>query len=104
MASITTRKNGSRFITFVDADGRSQTITLGKVAMRYVALALLGVCAAKALFFDLAELAMAWRIGSFLALGLVLLGVAAAYGGIALRAKEANRRLEDADSNTDPLG
>ena len=36
MASITTRKNGSRFITFVDADGRSQTITLGKVAMRYV--------------------------------------------------------------------
>ncbi len=73
-----------------------------QVAMRYVGLALLGVCAAKALLFDLAELGMAWRIGSFLALGLVMLGVAAAYGGIALRAKEARRRSEDPDSTVDP--
>ncbi len=35
MASITTRKNGSRFISFIDAGGKPQTITLGKVAMRY---------------------------------------------------------------------
>jgi len=36
MASITTRKkNGSRFISFIDADGKPQTITLGKVQMRY---------------------------------------------------------------------
>ena len=35
MASITTRKNGSRFVSFVDAGGKPRTITLGKVAMRY---------------------------------------------------------------------
>ena len=35
MASITTRKNGSRFIRFIDSNGQSQTITLGKCAMRY---------------------------------------------------------------------
>ena len=35
MASLTTRKSGSRFVTFVDAEGRPQTITLGKVARRY---------------------------------------------------------------------
>jgi len=35
MASITTRQNGSRFITFVDANGRPQFLTLGKVPMRY---------------------------------------------------------------------
>lgn len=34
LASITTRKNGSRFITFVDAEGRSRHITLGKVPKR----------------------------------------------------------------------
>lgn len=35
MASITTRKNGSRFITFRNANGERQYITLGKVAKRY---------------------------------------------------------------------
>ena len=35
MASITTRKNGSRFIGFIDAGGKAQTITLGSIAMRY---------------------------------------------------------------------
>ena len=35
MASVTTRKNGSRFISFIDAGGKPQTITLGRVAMRY---------------------------------------------------------------------
>ena len=35
MASITTRKNGSRFIGFVDENRKLQTITLGKVPLRY---------------------------------------------------------------------
>ena len=35
MASITTRKNGSRFITFHDAVGNPRHITLGQVAKRY---------------------------------------------------------------------
>lgn len=35
MASITTRKNGSRFITFRDAQSKPRHITLGKVAKRY---------------------------------------------------------------------
>ena len=35
MASITTRKNGSRFITFHNARGEPQYITLGKVPKRY---------------------------------------------------------------------
>jgi len=35
MASITTRKNGSRFITFHTAGGTPRHITLGKVAKRY---------------------------------------------------------------------
>ena len=35
MASLTTRKNGSRFISFTDGSGQAKTITLGKVALRY---------------------------------------------------------------------
>lgn len=35
MASLTTRHNGSRFISFTDGDGQSRTITLGKVPKRY---------------------------------------------------------------------
>ena len=35
MASLTTRQSGSRFISFIDGNGRAQTITLGKVAKRY---------------------------------------------------------------------
>ena len=35
MASITTRKNGSRFIGFIDAGGKPRTVHLGKVPMRY---------------------------------------------------------------------
>jgi len=35
MASITTRKNGSRFITFHTAGGTPRHITLGKIAKRY---------------------------------------------------------------------
>lgn len=35
MASLTTRKNGSRFISFIDGNGQVQTITLGKMARRY---------------------------------------------------------------------
>lgn len=38
MASITTRKTGSRFISFVDANGQTKTITLGKVQMRHAEL------------------------------------------------------------------
>ena len=36
MASITTRKNGGRFITFIDGAGHPQHITLGKTPMRQV--------------------------------------------------------------------
>jgi len=35
MASITTRKNGSRFINFKDGEGKRQTITLGKISKRF---------------------------------------------------------------------
>jgi len=35
MASLTTRKNGSRFISFIDGGGNPQTITLGRIAKRY---------------------------------------------------------------------
>ena len=35
MASLTTRKNGSRFITFIDGGRDARTITLGKVSLRY---------------------------------------------------------------------
>ena len=35
MASIATRKNGSRFIGFIDANGKRRTIYLGKVPKRY---------------------------------------------------------------------
>jgi len=35
MASITTRNNGSRFISFTDVDGKLWTLTLGKVPKRY---------------------------------------------------------------------
>lgn len=35
MASITTRPNGSRFITFLDGSGQAKHITLGKIDRRY---------------------------------------------------------------------
>ncbi len=35
MASVTTRQNGSRFISFTDGNGKMQTITLGKTLLRY---------------------------------------------------------------------
>ena len=35
MASVTTRRNRSRFTIFIDGDGRPQTIYLGRVPMRY---------------------------------------------------------------------
>jgi len=35
MASITTRANGGRFITFTDGDGKVRTVTLGKVPLRH---------------------------------------------------------------------
>lgn len=35
MASLTTRSNGSRFITFYDGNRKMRTITLGKTPMRY---------------------------------------------------------------------
>ena len=35
MASVATRKNGSRFIGFVNREGRPRTIYLGKVPMRF---------------------------------------------------------------------
>jgi uncharacterized membrane protein len=48
-------------------------------AVRLTALGLLGVATAKAVVWDLAAVAPGWRVGSFLLLGLILLGVATAY-------------------------
>lgn len=67
---------------------------LRKAAARWVGLGLLGVCAAKALLFDLSTLEMVWRIVSFLALGLVLLAVAVAYAAISGGARRPSRRRE----------
>ena len=35
MASVTTRRNGSRFIGFIDGNGKPQTIYVGKAALRH---------------------------------------------------------------------
>lgn len=53
---------------------------LGRVpGIRWSGLGLLGVATGKALIYDLADVDPAWRVASFLALGLLLLGVGAGY-------------------------
>ncbi len=48
-------------------------------AVRWSGLAMLGIATGKALIYDLAGVDQAWRVASFLALGLLLLGVGAGY-------------------------
>lgn len=57
--------------------------------VRYAGLALLAVATGKAVILDLAQVPAAWRIVSFVGLGLLMLAVAAGYSGIA----RAQRRL-----------
>ena len=56
-------------------------------SVRYGGLALLLTATTKAVAFDLDQVAPAWRVASFLLLGLLLLGVATAYARAASRAR-----------------
>jgi uncharacterized membrane protein len=51
--------------------------------VRHIGLGLLCVAAGKAVMYDLAEVEPAWRIASFLGVGLLMLGVATGYMRIA---------------------
>ncbi len=57
-------------------------------AVRHIGLALLCVAAGKAVIYDLAEVEPAWRIASFLGVGLLMLGVATGYMRIARGARK----------------
>jgi uncharacterized membrane protein len=61
--------------------------------VRLTALALLGAATAKAVVWDLAEVAPGWRVASLLALGLFLLGVATAYARAEARLRSERSRL-----------
>ncbi len=52
-------------------------------ALRYTGLGIMGAAALKAVVLDLANVGQAWRIVSFVALGLLMLGVAAGYAKLA---------------------
>ncbi len=54
-------------------------------ALRYVGLSVLAIAAGKALVFDLASVASAWRAVSFLVLGVLMLGVGVAYARLMSR-------------------
>lgn len=47
--------------------------------IRHVGLTLLGIATAKAVIFDLIEVSPGWRVASFVLLGMLMIGVAAAY-------------------------
>lgn len=97
-------------IVFVDGTAKYATLTVWwavfatalivggfarrEPVVRHIGLALLSVAAGKAVLFDLSEVEPAWRIASFLGVGLFMLGVATGYTRIA-RAARAVRR-EDA--------
>ncbi|MFI4897903.1 MAG: DUF2339 domain-containing protein [Phycisphaerales bacterium JB059] len=68
--------------------------------VRWSGLGLLGVATGKALIFDLAGVDPAWRVASFLALGLLLLGVGAGY----LRRTGRDRAMSPPGEDSDPLG
>jgi hypothetical protein len=57
--------------------------------VRHIGLGLLCVAAGKAVIYDLAEVEPAWRIASFLGVGLLMLGVATGYMRIARGARRA---------------
>jgi hypothetical protein len=60
---------------------------------RLAGLALLGVVAAKVLVIDLMGVSLLWRAVSFLAVGVLMLGVAVAYGWIARKLEEVRRAV-----------
>lgn len=62
--------------------------------VRHVGLALLCVAAGKAVVYDLAEVEPAWRIASFLGVGLFMLGVATGYTRIARMARTQRASTE----------
>ncbi|MCA9292377.1 MAG: DUF2339 domain-containing protein [Phycisphaerales bacterium] len=53
--------------------------------VRHVGLGLLALATAKAVVFDLQGVDQAWRVGSFLSLGLLMLGVGLAYARLSAR-------------------
>lgn len=57
----------------------------GKPVVRYAGLGLMGVAAVKAVLVDLSAAPPAWRIASFMGLGLLMVGVALAYARITAR-------------------
>lgn len=59
-----------------------------RAGLRYAGLALLGVAGAKVVIYDLAAVSAVWRIASFLLVGLLMMGVAFAYGKMARHTRE----------------
>lgn len=79
----------------------------GWATVRHVALGLLGLGMGKAVLVDLAEVRVEWRIVSFLALGLLMLGVAIAYArvtGADRHDRDAPASSDDASSSTSESG
>ncbi len=57
--------------------------------IRYVGLTLLAIAAGKAVVYDLAEAPQAWRVASFVGLGVLMLMVAVGYSKVSARLAEA---------------
>jgi hypothetical protein len=70
--------------------------------VRYAGLGLMAVAAAKAVLVDLSAAPPAWRIASFMGLGLLMVGVALAYARIAARLDSARRTEPESDSPAVP--
>jgi len=67
--------------------------------LRYVGLALLGVATLKAVVFDLIDVSAAWRVASFVLLGVLMIAVAAVYTRLTYLFKES-----EFDHSTDDTG
>ena len=71
-------------------------------AVRHAGLALLSLAALKVVTFDLVEVSPAWRVASFLVLGLLMLGVAVGYGRMSARERKESSKvagfIPDSDS------
>lgn len=65
--------------------------------VRYAGLGLLGVATTKAVLFDLQGVPAAWRVASFLSLGLLMLGVGLVYARRAARERAAGAESEGAE-------
>ncbi len=71
---------------------------------RHAGLALLGAATLKAVIMDLAEVPAVWRVASFIGLGLLMLGVAAAYAKVSARLRQlAGDQPPGADAPNPPL-